>query len=288
VANTAGTFVTNSVAGDLIIQPQINTKTFWVGVNASQYLSASVTATTIYPTTTSSSYTTGALVVNGGVGVAGACYYNSTLNIAGVTTITNATVASSTSTGALVVTGGHAVGGALYVGGVVHATSGTAASSSTTGALVVTGGVGISGACYFGGASFWPTTGGTATGLSYYEEASVSFTLSGPWTASQTMTSYFVRIGSNITWSWAPISSAGHTATTITSSTAIPTRFFPVNLKYFPILGLSNATIVNGVMTLSAAGAFIFYAGVGTTLANWSNTGTDTVYGGSVSWNILG
>jgi hypothetical protein len=64
---------------------------------------------------------------------------------------------TSTTTGALVVRGGAGVAGAIYNGGVhissgnIVAASGTASTTATTGALVVAGGVGISGNVFTGG-----------------------------------------------------------------------------------------------------------------------------------------
>jgi hypothetical protein len=60
-------------------------------------------------------------------------------------------VSTSTTTGALRVTGGLGITGATYVGGVLNAVSGTAATNQTTGALVVSGGLGVSGDQYLGG-----------------------------------------------------------------------------------------------------------------------------------------
>lgn len=58
---------------------------------AADYLGA--TAVTMYGQSASTSYTTGTLVVTGGVGVSGAIYANSTLNVAGAITGTLATAA---------------------------------------------------------------------------------------------------------------------------------------------------------------------------------------------------
>jgi hypothetical protein len=99
-------------------------------------------------------------------------YTTSSVTFAAIS-VGNNTSSSSTSTGALQVIGGVGIGGNLYVGGeivaqkltieyttvtttlvktddVIQTTNNTAASSTTTGALIVTGGVGIGGALYAG------------------------------------------------------------------------------------------------------------------------------------------
>ena len=99
--------------------------------------------------------TTGALVVTGGVGISGA------LNIAGQANIIAVSASTNSTTGALVVAGGVGIGGAISIGGALTAasaniaglslmasatvSSSTITASTTTGALVVTGGTGISG-----------------------------------------------------------------------------------------------------------------------------------------------
>ena len=72
--------------------------------------------TTLSDTTASSSTSTGALVVSGGVGIAGAINTGSTLDVAGVTTLSDTTASSSISTGALVVSGGVGVADAVNIG----------------------------------------------------------------------------------------------------------------------------------------------------------------------------
>ena len=108
---------------------------------------------TIYinTTTVSTSTTTGALVIKGGIGIGG--------NII----IGSAATSTSTTTGALIVSGGVGVGGDIYIRGqIIDTVTGLAyglqttgttstflisnitnSTSTTTGALVVTGGVGI-------------------------------------------------------------------------------------------------------------------------------------------------
>ena len=105
--------------------------------------------TTLSSTTAASSSTTGALVVGGGVGIAGAVFTAGALNVQ------SATASSSTSTGALIVTGGAGVGGNIWALGFntagaatvnsanIQAT--TASTNTATGALRVMGGVGVAG-----------------------------------------------------------------------------------------------------------------------------------------------
>ena len=148
-------------------------------------------AIAITDTTASSSTGTGALIVSGGVGVAGDVYatgfYGSGANltgvvaqtfaggnVSGITNFTNNTASSSTNTGALTVTGGLGVGGAvnfgnaLTVSGTVSFTQNSAATNTTSGSLRVTGGMGVSGSVYatsfFGsGAGLTGVTSSTAT-----------------------------------------------------------------------------------------------------------------------------
>jgi hypothetical protein len=93
----------------------------------------------------------------------------------GATTFTAGTASSSISTGTLVVTGGVGISGAVYtgstinMGGVASFTSNTASSSTTSGSIVVTGGVGVSGrvtANDFNGVTV--PTGGSAPGANAF------------------------------------------------------------------------------------------------------------------------
>ena len=98
-------------------------------------------------TTASSSKTTGAVTIGGGLGVVGdihATHANLEDIEADSVTITDNTTSTSATTGALKVVGGISTQENLNVGGVAKVISSTDASSKTTGALIVTGGVGIS------------------------------------------------------------------------------------------------------------------------------------------------
>jgi hypothetical protein len=89
-------------------------------------------------TTQSTSASTGALVVSGGLGVggrlnvAGATALGGTLSITGATSIANNTASTSTSTGALVVSGGLGVGGRLNVAGATALGGTLSVNGSTT------------------------------------------------------------------------------------------------------------------------------------------------------------
>ena len=124
--------------------------------------SGSTTANLVVAATTESTdTTTGALVVAGGMGVAGNIFaqgnvilgYQGTSNVVVAAT----TGTTSTTTGALVVRGGVGIGTSLYVGlttysQVFQATSSTDSTSPSTGALKVpSGGAGIAGNLFVNG-----------------------------------------------------------------------------------------------------------------------------------------
>ncbi|NBO27904.1 MAG: hypothetical protein EBV10_01500 [Synechococcaceae bacterium WB6_1A_059] len=148
------------------------------------------TIITVTANTPATNTQTGALRVEGGVGIGGDLYarniyQNGTLvgqgNVVNpspvIFTITNTTAAISTTSGALQVAGGAGIGGDLYVGGAIVANrltiqlttitttivqtddiiktdNATAATSTNSGALQVAGGAGIGGAVYIGTTSF--------------------------------------------------------------------------------------------------------------------------------------
>jgi hypothetical protein len=64
--------------------------------------------------------------------------------------IVDATASSSNTTGALIVTGGVGISGEIHTSGLVRATNDTASTSTSSGALVVSGGVGVAGNTHIG------------------------------------------------------------------------------------------------------------------------------------------
>ena len=113
-------------------------------------------------TTQSSSTSTGALIVTGGVGI------GKKLFVAGDTKLEGTTASTSKDTGALIVEGGVGiekdifvgdavdvakdinVGAAATIAGITKITANTSSTSTSTGALVVTGGAGIGGDVWIG------------------------------------------------------------------------------------------------------------------------------------------
>ena len=115
-------------------QSYANTK---IGTNTNSNL-------VVVATSTSANTTSGALVVRGGVGVAGNVYADKLYTTNGLYWAGNGVAFSS---------GG---GGSPFATNLVAA-SGTTTSSTTTGALVVVGGAGITGGLYVGGDTFHTT-----------------------------------------------------------------------------------------------------------------------------------
>ena len=99
-------------------------------------------ATNINNTTASTSSTTGALIVDGGMGVAGA------INIGGATTVTGLTSADggidvNGSNFTVATSGNTLVGGTFDVTGVTNINNTTQSTSATSGGVIIDGGVGI-------------------------------------------------------------------------------------------------------------------------------------------------
>ena len=109
---------------------------------------SNIVAISTEPSTTTD---TGAIVVKGGVGIAGNVNIGNILIASGNIVANSNTSSTNFLTGALVVRGGAGISGNIYTGGIINASgdiiaaSGTISTNTSTGALVVVGGVGISG-----------------------------------------------------------------------------------------------------------------------------------------------
>lgn len=149
-SNTAPSYTFSGRLTTGMYSPNTNTLGFTTGGTLRLNIS-SAGDVSIYSTTASTSTSSGALVVSGGVGIAGVMYTGGNINTTGIINTTNSTATSGTTTGALTVTGGVGIQGGIYAGGLIRFTNNTASTSTSSGALVVTGGAGIGGAIYAGG-----------------------------------------------------------------------------------------------------------------------------------------
>ena len=104
----------------------------------------SVSGISITSGANSTSTTSGALSVKGGLGLTGNAF------IGGTVTISDTTSSTSTSSGSMVLSGGFGLGGNAFIGGTVTIANSTGSGSSSEGALVVRGGLGVSGNIYSG------------------------------------------------------------------------------------------------------------------------------------------
>ena len=116
-----------------------------------------------------------------------------TINSSGDVSIASATGSSSKNSGALIVAGGLGVAGAIYSGGLeastVTASDTTASTTTTTGSLIVKGGAGIAGQVNAGGvsASAGTFTSLSATNFSLANSLSVTSLTSGDISSSGTI-----------------------------------------------------------------------------------------------------
>jgi len=94
-------------------------------------------------TTQSTSSSTGAVIVDGGLGVMKDVHIGGHTDLSGVLTVLNTTESTSPSTGAVIIDGGVGIAKVLEVGGQIVASDTANSFTVTSGALVVAGGVGI-------------------------------------------------------------------------------------------------------------------------------------------------
>ncbi len=100
---------------------------------------------TIVNATDSTSQDTGALQVNGGVGI------NKHLHVGGSLSVDNTDAAINPTTGSIQTDGGLGVVGTAWIGGDLRVDATTASTSPTTGAIQTDGGLGVSGDANIGG-----------------------------------------------------------------------------------------------------------------------------------------
>jgi hypothetical protein len=167
VTNTAEHWSITSIENNAIKVPDggIGAKYLYVAdqgwINGAQILTTGTVnagiggefTNTFYFSNQSPSYgtSTGAIIINGGVGIGQDLNIGGSVTTTGTVHIYNLTESYNTSSGALVVDGGVGIGLRLNVGGQTRIYDATQSTSSDTGALVVQGGVGVYGDLNVGG-----------------------------------------------------------------------------------------------------------------------------------------
>jgi hypothetical protein len=140
----------------------------------------------------------GNVYVGGIFSATGAIYGDATLTLTGDARFLSLTTSTSATTGALVVDGGVGIGESLYVAGDTRILSTTPSTSATTGALTIAGGLGIAGDVWVGGTLYGSILGGITTasniafgtaGQTPYQTAPGTTAFYGPGTAGQILKS---------------------------------------------------------------------------------------------------
>jgi hypothetical protein len=207
-----------------------------------------------------------------------------TFSSAGTVTISNSQPSTSTTTGAMIVAGGIGISGAVYTGGPINnsgvlintgnivAASGTTSTNTTTGALVVQGGAGISGAVYAGslfdsGNRVVSTSSGA--GNLTISGASVALTATGPGATTVGSSSAIPVITTDAYGRITALSTASISTTLSTSGTS----------GTGTVALASQSLAINGGtgITTSASGQAITITNTGVTSLASSGAGNVTV-----------
>jgi hypothetical protein len=210
----------------------------------------------IYSTVSSTSTTTGALQVSGGVGVAGNVYAGavvSATNLAG--TLTTAAQTAITSVGNLT---SFSVAGVSSHFGVLYANATVASSTTGTGALVVLGGVGVAGNVNAGNVSATNLTGTLTTA------AQTTITSVGILTSLAVSGAITVNSGNNLT---AIVNGGTNGAGNIGASGAIFNTVFATNFVGTNLTGTlltAAQTNITSVGTLTGGALGTGFTTVGT------------------------
>jgi hypothetical protein len=149
----------------------------------------------------------------------------------------------------------------------------TIANSGSFGGMLVKNNASVQGGVYL------KTTGGTASELNYYEEASEDITFTGIWASGQTASAKFTRIGRTVILHVPSVIASSNTASSITNSAAISSRFRPATSFYGVIMATDNGSDTAGTISIIDDGSI--YIGKGT-------SGLSGNYGGSGNAGFLG
>lgn len=111
--------------------------------------------------------------------------------------------------------------------------------------------VGTNGLCTIGQGLRLPTTGGTATTLNYYEEATVNTTTSGALSVAVTL--YITRVGRQVTISIPAVSGTASSTNKIiyVNNVTLPSRFHPNDDIVYPVLVSEAGVVQTGSLVIA-------------------------------------
>lgn len=158
IASANGALSTNSLTQDFVVRSQAGLRLTAGGATDRLVINSSDGAVRLTSTTASTSVASGALVVGGGMGLAGDQYIGGSIRFAGAAVVSAGGIdqdVTLTPTGA----GTVATSSGITAGGRISTSATTTSTSTATGALVVSGGFGLAGTQTIGGALNFTNTG---------------------------------------------------------------------------------------------------------------------------------
>jgi hypothetical protein len=240
--------------------------------------------TNFLDTTASIDVNSGAVTIDGGLGVVGAIYAGSIQNTAIGSTTRNSgafttlasnnqvtfsgnIASSNTSSGTIVVTGGVGVSGAVNIGsslssgGVASFTSNTTSTTTGNGAVVVTGGIGVSGDIRIGGSYYG--NGSNLTSIVASSASTVALTANNTGNAT-----YYPLFATAATGNASPNTDTGFT--------------------YNASTGVLTATTFSGSLSGTATNATTYNSVAQATYSSTIKAGFNITGGGAITVNASG
>jgi hypothetical protein len=174
-------------------------------------------------------------------------------------------------------------GGAGFSGNI------NASGSITAGTAINAGSASIAGNITLGGGNIinllLPTTGGSATVLSYYEQFNFNSILAGALgTAAPTCIGNITRFGNVVTYNYQSTTGLASSTAQIVWATNLPSRFTP-SVQRDLIAGTQNGAVFStGILRILTTGQIQCFATMAT--GSFTSGGTVGFYGGCVTWTI--